>query len=438
MSLADCLVLSPEFQVRTGRAIALDRAISKIEAAFPGVDKRPVDDVPVILAKVEAALRAKNWSSVTYGEVSVAVFADIEGDIVLSTDLKRFLGRETRATTNPTLLDAMCRGYLASWTFGSEKSKSLAEQLIAKAHLLPPRWKSLFSKCPEFLDAEYGCAGVGARMVDANSPYSWLKEIGLPSPHDKGFMRQAHLEFLRKTPDVKTERGVDKLIEWVSPPGQPELLDTRAVEVVEKILIPWLAVECPERLREYCVDRLVKRFGDPRKEHQAFWAQIGKQYRRVMLKWLARKSMEAIFEIVSDAERGTDQGHQWANRKRFWMGIYDQGRIDEAWVALGSSAIPYAKSLFSRTGDPSFLSYGRQNGRNDTCLLFMKLGDKTVVEGSHSFRVHVFPTASRVTPTLYANNYDLDDILLPNPHDDARMHDTGGNWMGWVQRRISR
>jgi hypothetical protein len=437
MSLADRLVLSPEFKVRTSRSIALDHAVAKIEAAFPGVDKRPVEDVAVILAKVEAALRARDWSSITSGEVSVAVFTYIEGDVVLSTDLQEFIDRETKATTNPTLLDAMCRGYLTGWTVGSNKTKTLAALLMAKANLLPSRWKNLFSRCPDFLDADNGCAGVGARMVETISPFSWLKDIGLLSPHDKGFMRQAHVEFLRKTPDAKVERVVDKLIAWVSPLGQPELLDTRAAEVVEKILSPWVVTECPEGLREHCVDRLLKRFGDPRKEHQGFWAQIGEKHRRVMLKWLARKSMEAIFEIVTDAERGTDQGHQWANRKRFWLGVYDKGRIDEAWVALGSSAIPYAKSLFSRTGDPSFLSYGRQTGRNDTCLLFMKLGNKTIVEGSHSFRVHVFPTASRATPVLYANNYDLDDILLPNPHDDARMHDTGGNWMRWVQRRIS-
>ena len=120
------------------------------------------------------------------------------------------------------------------------------------------------------------------------------------------------------------------------------------------------------------------------------------------------------------------------------MGIYDQGRIDEAWVALGSKAVPHAKDLYARTGDPSYMSFGKQSTRNDTCLLIMRIGTKTIVEGSHSFRVHVFPTSTRTTPELYLGDYDLADILLPVGHHDARMHDTGGYWMGWVQRRIQR
>ena len=437
MSLADRLILPPEFKTKSSGAIALNRAVERIEAAFPGVEKRPPDDVPVILAKVEAALRASDWVGVSSGDVSVAVFSHIEGRAFLSTELHDFIVRELEATSNATLIDAMCRGYLASWVAGSKKTRRLAAQLVAKSQLLPTRWKNLFTRCPDFLDADNGCTGVGAGMLEANSPCSWLKQMGLPSPYDEGFMRQAHLEFLRQTPDPKSARNVDKLITWVSPPGQPELLDTRAVEVVVKILSPWVSAECPAALREHCVDRLLRRFGDPRKENHAFWAEAGEAHMRVMLKWLAGKSMEAIFEIVTDTERGTDQGHQWAKRKRFWMGIYDQGRIDEAWVALGSAAIPHAKSLFSRTGDPAFLGFGRQAGRNDTCLLIMKLGNKTIVEGSHSFRVHVFPSASRPTPILYAEQYNIDDILLPNPHADARMHDTGGKWMKWVKRRIS-
>ncbi|GAA3874417.1 EH signature domain-containing protein [Celeribacter arenosi] len=436
MSLADRLVLSPEFKVRTGRAVALDVAVDRIEQAFPGVEKRAPEDVPVILKKVEAALQSGDWSGVSAGDVSVAVFAEIGGHSVISKRLQEFISQELSVTTNRTLLDAVARGYLVSWAENSEKTKSLSNMLIQKAALLPERWKNLFNECPEFLDAERGSFRVGERMVDAHAPFEWLKRIGMPSPHDDGFMRFAHQEFLRQTPDPRSERIVDKLVSWVTPTGKQKEFGSREAEVVEKILAPWMNSDCPESLREHCVDKLVNRFGDPRTEHPAFWSQIGIPHRRVMLKWLARKSMEAMFEIVTQAEKGTEHGHQWVKRKRFWMGVYDKGQIDEAWVALGKKAIPYAKDLYSQTSDPSFLSFGRQ-ARRDTCLLLMKINDKTIVEGSHNFRVHVFPTPTRVTPELYADAYDLDDIMLPKQHPDARVHDSGGNWMSWIQRRIS-
>jgi hypothetical protein len=438
MSLADRLVLKPEFKVRTGRTVALDQAVDRIKIAFPDIEKRPPEDVSTIIEQVESAVRKGDWKGVTSGDVGVAIYAELEGNIIIPQGLRSFINREMQATTNPTLLDAICRGYLNGWEAGTKKTRDVSALLLEKANYLPERWKTLFSHCPDFLDAELGSDGVGARMVEIVSPFSWLKGIGLPSPHEEGFMRQAHIAFLRLTPEPRTAQVVDKLLSWATPPKQPELLDTRAAEVTVKILSLWLSEDCPPSLREHCVDRLVKRFGDPRKENQAFWSQVGEPHRRVMYKWLARKSMEAMFEIVTRSESGTEMGHQWAKRKRFWIGIYDQGRIDEAWVALGKKAIPYANELHMQTGDPSYQYYGYQTGRNDTCLLFMKIGNKTVVEGSHNFRVHIFHTQSSTAPVLYARNYNLDDILLPVGHNDAFTHDAAGNWMGKVQRRISR
>lgn len=435
MSLADRLVLMPEFKVRSGTTEELERAALRIEHAYPDVEKRAPEDVPKIVGKVEQAVSTGAWDGVSAGDVSVAVYAMIEGRHALSDPLRAFLEKELEVTTNTKLLDAVCRGYLATWSMGAVGTKSLCALLTEKSELLLTRWKSLFMACPEFLDLNTGPANVGARMTDAADPYVWLKGIGVPSPHGEGFMWLAHKEFLRQLPDPTSVQSVEKLLRWATPIGSPKEYGTREAEVVGKILSPWVASACPENLREFCVARLVERFGDPRTEHPAFWSQIGAQYRKVMLKWLARKSIEAIFEIVSEVEKGTEHDHQWAKRKRFWMSVYDQGRIDEAWVALGKKAIPVAKALSAQTSDPSFLGFGHQ-ARKDTCLLFMKINDKIIVEGSHNFRVHVFPTPSRVTPELYLRAYDLEEIMLPKQHPDARVHDSAGNWMAWVQRRI--
>lgn len=191
---------------------------------------------------------------------------------------------------------------------------------------------------------------------------------------------------------------------------------------------------CPADYREQCTARLIDRFGDPRRDKPAFWALVGGEGKRVLYKWLARKSMEAMFEVVTKAATDVDNARLWTNRKRFWLGLYEAGRIDEAWVVLGQEAVPFARALHEQTGDKSFLNYGRQSGRSDTSLLLMKIGSKTVVEGSHNFRVHIFPTRLRETPQLYSDSYDLDDIVLPANHDDARSHI--GGWMDWVRERI--
>lgn len=435
MSLADRLVLKPDFSVRV-KGGALDKAAERIAEAFPGLEKRAPEDVPIILRKVEEAYKAGIWQGVTSGDVGIAVYEHLREKIELPQELRLFLDQEMKVTTNPTLIDAMCRGYFVSWSKRAAKTRALSNLLLEKASVLPTRWKTIFAKHPAFLDIEDGAEKMAARMVEATTPYQWLKSEGLPAPHEEGLMRETHLAFLRQTPMPQTEMAVDKLLGWVTPPNRPKLFDPWAAETVEKILSPWVSTDCPQKLREFNLERLVNRFGDPRTDRPAFWSMVGQPYRRILLKWLARKSMEAIFDIVTRAEGGSEQGHQWANRKRFWMGVYDKGRIEEAWVALGSKAVPHAKELYARTGDPSYMSFGHQGTRSDTCLLMMKIGSKTVVEGSHSFRVHIFPTATRATPELYLSNYDLDDILLPVGHQDARRHDPPGHWMEWVQRRV--
>jgi len=434
MSLADLLVLRPEFRTRALDTTPLDTAIRKIENAFPGIGPTSPVDMDAVVRRVTAAFRSADWHGITVGDVSIVMRASLLEESPIPEDLRRFLDAEAHATTVPQLLDALARAYLETWSERSPRTRRLQGLLLARANLLPDRWKNLFMTCPDFLDIEAGPWLVGGRMVATDTPYQWLRSIGLASPHGPGFMRLAHTAFLRRSPDPQTFPALDKLLAWAAPTGEPALDDNRAAEVVDRILLPWTTKICPADYREPCLARLIDRFGDPRRENPAFWALVAEPNRRVLNLWLARKSMEAMFEVVTEAERGSASSHQWPARRRFWMGLYEEGRIDEAWIALGDNAVPIARSLHRRTNDKSYLSYGRQITRSDTCLLFMRIGKKTFVEGSHNFRVHAFPTTTRQTPTLYATTYDLNEILLPHPHDDARVHI--GEWMGWVRDRI--
>ncbi|WP_420419744.1 EH signature domain-containing protein [Pacificispira sp.] len=433
MSLADLLVLRPEFRIKNGDTASLDDAIEKIEAAFPGIGPMAPADVDAILARVTRALRERSWKDVTTGDVAAALYVSFVEDRPLADDLRRFLDAEAQATTKPRLLDALARAYLDSWSADSPKTAFLQRRLVERSGILPQRWQALFRTSPDFLDLGSGPKLVGNRMVSAATPYQWLRSIGIAAPHGPGFMRLAHKAFLKQSPDAQDVGALDKLLSWAIPDGAPRLDDLGTAEVVDRILSPWTSRTCPINYREPCLARLIDRFGDPRHENPAFWALVSEPHRRLLNKWLAKKSMEAMFEVVSEVEHGTSVDH-WPARRRFWMGLYEAGRIDEAWFALGDKAVPVAEALFRRTNDKSYRTYGRQASRADTCLLFMQIGGKTLVEGSHNFRIHIFPTPMRTTPQLYATRYELDELLLPFPHNDARMH--SGDWMGWVEDRI--
>lgn len=434
MSLADLLLLRPEFRTRTLSTGPIEQAVEQIERAFPEVGSRAPSDVDATIDRVADAQLNGDWSGITSGDVALVLRAYFNGKHVMPDALRQFLAAEANATTNPRLLDALVRAYLETWEAGSPKTQVLCRLVLAGSQKLDARWRMVFHSCPGFLDLEAGPAAVGKRMVDVPDPYLWLKSIGLPAPHEQGFMRHAHAAFLEYTPEPQNAETLEKLVSWVTPSDAPALFDSRAAEVVDRILAPWVEKACPARFQEICVGRLLDRFGDPRNENPAFWGQVDEPNKRVIFKWLARKSMQAMFEVVTEAERHSASGHQWRDRGRFWLSLYDEGRIEDAWVALGEKAIPVARSLHQRTQDKAYLSFGRQISRPDTCLLIMKIGTKIVVEGSHNFRVHVFPTPTRRTPLLYANTYNLNDIVLPQQHQDAKVH--LGEWMDWVRMKL--
>lgn len=434
MSLADLLVFHPEFRTRAFDTAPLENVIKNIERAFPNIETKMPTDTTTIVLRVATASRSGNWQEISTGDVAITLLAYLLEEFDIPGDLRQFLDAEAIATTNPRLLDALARGYLETWSSGSVKTSHLQSLLIARADILPHRWKNLFFTCPEFLDLEIGPQSIGRRMVTEVTPYRWLSKTGLPAPHGAGFMQLAHTAFLKQSPDPETIPALDKLLSWAAPPDVAKLDDKRTAEVIDRILSPWTARSCPSDYREPCLDRLVDMFGDPRRENPAFWNLVMPSHRRVLIKWLARKSMEAMFKVVTEAEHDTGSSNHWPDRRRFWMNLYEEGHIDEAWFALGDDVVPIARNLHQRTKDKSYLSFGRQTPRKKTCLLFIRIGDNIFVEGSHNFRLHAFPNPTRPTPQLYAPNYDIDEILLPTPHDDARVHI--GDWKGWVRDRI--
>ncbi|MCB1569442.1 MAG: hypothetical protein KDI69_11580, partial [Xanthomonadales bacterium] len=435
-SLVDRLALAPDFgrsQLDTG---VLDRTIQDIERRFPGVQARAHEDVEAILEKLAVAAAHKNWTNVTTGDVAVGLYEHLAGQSVSDPTLRNFLDAEAQATTRPPLVAAIAEAYLAGWVEGRARTEATRELILARARHLPPRWAQLFQNCPEILEPKNAPVLLGRRMAEQVDPHAWLTSVGLPAPHGPGLMEAAHAAFLHVVPDPRSTAAVDRLLGWALPLGAPSLDDRRAAGVVDRIVSPWLGTACPEVLRAHCTRRIVDVWGDPRRDRPEFWSLTRTDTRHMLFRWLARSSMEAIFEIVSEAERGKLGERQWLERRRFWTGVYEQGLIDEAWVALGSDAVPIAERLYRQTQDVAFKTYDHQPRRNDTCILLMKIGSQVFVEGSHSFRIHVFPSPSRKTPEFYAGPYDLYDILLPVPHEDARVH--LGPWQEWVRDRIAR
>ena len=128
----------------------------------------------------------------------------------------------------------------------------------------------------------------------------------------------------------------------------------------------------------------------------------------------------------------------WAPRRVFWLDLYRDGHIQEAWVALSDEGRRIADRRAREARDNTLLCFGRQTvggARANTSLLILRVNRRIVVEGSHNYKVHVFRPGEPGCPSLYLNAYDCESVRESQPGHEARSHI--GDWQAWVRQRVT-
>lgn len=411
----------------------LDEAALRIEQRYG--TRRPVsqEEAAVLIADLARRIAVADWQGARERDVAAVLRAIFSGQLPGPEGVVEFLYEELALTRRPLLLAALCESYLLGWRAGSPATVRQAQLITDRAADLSPLWRRVFVNLPEIADAERGHKRLAERMLAVQDAYGWLRRTGLPSPHGAGFMQAVHGAYVDALPAMRDRGRLDILLGWLAPDGKPGFSGEAAAIAIQKMLAPWRNSDPDASLREFLVGRLAAWFKDPRRGASTVWPRVGAEERKVMLRWLAGESMRAFLDVVSEAE----ERHMWEPRQAFWRQCYEAGRIQEAWVAFDPKAEAVARRKYAETDDPAFASFGRQAGaRRDISLLFMRCGDRIVVEGSFSYRVHVFKIDQERCPKLYRSEYKTEDITLPMGHRQAKRHDPGGNWEQWVLRRI--
>ena len=330
-------------------------------------------------------------------------------------ELRRFCCRETRVSSRPAFVGAMFSIYLATWAPDSRPTRDLATAL-KRSRNLPSKWAALLTRVPDLLDSENAARRLGQGMGSMDDPWEGLVELGFQDPQAPGLLLHAHLAYVAEVkPRLRYSPQAERMLHWLNPPGR-EARIAGAAQAMDALLDPWRSGRPSEALRDSLVERLVAAFGDPRTRMAGPWGQVRPECRDVMLRWLTGANIGFFLDVVSQAE----ESHMWAPRRRFWWGLYEEGRIAAAWVAFCPLAATIAAGLRSGDGGPSVFHYGKQTAsgtRSTTSLLIMQIGDCVVVEGSHSYKVQVFRRGDRGVPSLFQDSYDCEEIRLTPGHE---------------------
>jgi len=408
-------------------------SVNRVLARWPDIVPEPPErDRDRLVAEMLRRLEADDWQNVNVSFVTSAARALFDPERRNRYELarlRRFYCDEIEVNESRTFLAAMMSIYLGSYVPGANHTTALAASLSKVVARLDSRSRLLLDTVPEVLSPSHAASAIAAKMMEMSNPWTGLRGINLRSPHAPGIMDFAHLAFVQALAPSLDHRGaVDRLLGWLKPEGQ-EARMTGAGEAIAALLLPWRGEEPPEDLRSELTTTLVSCYGDPRvRKGTGAWAAVPGELMAIFLRWLAGENIKFFLDVVSAVE----DSHMWAPRKKFWLGLYNQKRIDDAWVAFSKAAARYARNSVGNR----IIKFGHQTAggsREDTCLLILKIGRKIVVEGSHSYKVHIFDEKNPRAPKLHQLSYDCEAIRsLPGARAKAHL----GYWEGWVLENI--
>ncbi|MBR1216413.1 hypothetical protein JQ557_00300 [Bradyrhizobium sp. U87765 SZCCT0131] len=408
-------------------------AAERVLSRWPDVVADPPEnDRERLVMEMLRRVERWDWRGVRMSFVASAARALFDPERRSRTALKslrRFYYEEIEATDSKSFLAAMMSVYLGSYEPEAPHTVALARALTSARSRLDARSQSLVHGIPQVLDPFRGAEAIAALMLQMPDAWHGLRSLNIRSPHAPGIMDFAHLAFVRRLAG-KLDRPaeIDRLLRWLKPEGQSPRA-TGAAAAIEALLTPWRDRDPPEALQHDLTTKLVGYYDDPRvKRHASGWAGVSEELLSILLRWLTGANIKFFLEIVSAVE----DSHMWAPREKFWLGLYNQKRIDAAWVAFSDDGARLANERSANKPIP----FGRQivgGRRSNTSLLILKVGRKILVEGSHSYRIHVFDERNPHAPKLYQPSYDCDAILRIDGAQ-ARVH--LGDWQGWVLERI--
>ncbi len=414
----------------------LRASVDRVARRWPGVVSAPLDRDREAMAR-DMLRRVQNWewTAINTQRVTSAALAVYDPDRRARPDLapvREFYLSEIAQRPKGAFLDAMLRVYVETFDPDAPHTQALASALAVRQPDIGPRERRLLDAMPRLLDPSRAAKAVAEVMAGAEDPYAALKEIGLQSPHVSGLAKAAHHEFVRKlAPNLGQKGPRDQLLAWIMPKlGNP--LQSGATEAIEALLAPWRNRTPDDTLRHDLCESIIAAYNDPRLHEGGIWAGFDQDLKQVFLRWLTKQDMKFFCDMVS----ATQNNHMWPPRRDVWLSLYDERRIDEAWVAFGSAAADYAKRNLLRTEHGNAgRRFGIQRDRNgNTSLLVMRIGNKIVVDGCHNYKTHIFKIGDPKVPKLYQREYHCDDIMRASRN--SKPHNSIMAWELWVRQHV--
>ena len=389
----------------------LESACNRVLTRWPDIEPAPQHGREAMALAMLRRVRDDAWQGARLAEVIRAGRVVFDSEYLERKEfdtVRDFYSREAQASTNKAFLSAVMSIYIASFEPNGRHTAALAFVLREAHDRIGERWVRLLDRVPSLFDARYVASRLGNTMSSMASPWVELQSMGFRNPHAQGLLYHVHLEYvIQMGPRMTRRLYIERMLGWLSPADGDSLL-SGAAQAVDALLAPWTKRQPSDDIRDLLVDRLISAYGDPRVKKGGMWSEIREDCRNGLVRWLTRANIHFFLDVVSESEAS----HMWRPRREFWSGLYEDGLIEDAWVAFCPRAEHEAERLIEQSNDAPNLAYARQThgGRSSTSLLVLKIGRCVVIEGSHSYKVQIFRDDDPQAPELFKASYDCERI----------------------------
>ena len=317
------------------------------------------EDREAVLAKILKHIRENVWEDVKMSFAREAFNLAFLAQYADRSDVKEIIDfalGELRASSKPSIVNTFMKIYSSTFSLSSQSTTVLSKTLKNKTNLLNQRWRSVLKNFPEYLKPETAPTDIANKMVEFEQVGVELENAGILNPFSSGMMEYAHQSYVRLlAPTLDTKEGIKKIFDWINPTSGKKKI-SGSVIVIESLLEKWLTRTAPAELSQYITENLISIYEDPRIRDEK-WANVKQKYKDVFYNWLTKEDLR-FFTSVVDA---TQPDNMWVKRRDFWLELFDEDLIDNAWVAFCPKAERYAReNLTQSRGDLSSNRFGRQ------------------------------------------------------------------------------
>lgn len=422
-------------KIELPNTLRLEKIINLI---IDGEDQRPSpEDEERVISKMMERLDLQTWPKTSLGVVTRAagyIFSEKNSNRRDLARLRQFYYDEVSISKRQGFLNPLMRIYLETFQIDSEHTANLAASLKTAAAAIGDRWQPVIQNISSLFDQQKVALEICAKMLAAASPWHELQQLGFRNPHAPGLMDVVHSEFVKAVgPKLVNLDEIHRLLNWLNPePGK--IRKTGAALAINQLLRSWKSKVPSDAIKNILIDEITRLYGHPKVDRNAVWNSVEPELEALLLKWLTGADLKFMLDVLTEA----NEGHMWAPRHEFWLTLYMQGRIDEAWVAFNDLGVKVALSKFDGEENPIGKRFGMQQSRigddAQKSLLIMRIGRKIIVEGTWNFKVHIFNADDPAAPKLYETRYNAERIRFLKG-SESKTH-LGETWKQWVRDRI--